>query len=421
MIRTELRLKNENFANPTLIQLQEEFQNNQTKWVLTANIEQVEGAEKLVLTTKEGYIFYITETKTEYKGKDKVVDTSSLGNKEALKLEVVGDTSNGKLVKITDLSGQNYYEIEYQIDSQDGEWLPIKSGETVEVGYSGTIHARLTYDPNKGTVVSLSIEASNPSITAKNTDTSNLVRKTNTVFSDLFDITWGSDGTGSIEYSISGNLNFKNTNFSSTEITNLSELEIGNYTVTCKIISPSKKEASATKDVKVTKLAPTSVINASNSNVSANAIYSEYDLAYFRDLVNGGQFAINGKVMNDIDLSKVCSETVGNWTPIGEYNSTSSVDGGARNAKIYYDGIFDGMNNKIENLYINDTSLRRQGLFSIAKSNSIIKNVEVFGNIIAANAARSNWWNNTWNNKQLYKQCKYNSDKWIIIRYYKRN
>ena len=232
-------------------------------------------------------------------------------------------------------------------------------------------------------MVSLSIEATEPTVIAKDTDMSQVVRKTQIPLVDLFEITWGSDGTGTVEYSIAGNLNFQNTRFSSTEISNVSELEIGNYEVTCKVTSPSNKVQTAIKqNVKVTRLANTTVTNASNSQVAANAIYSEYDLAYFRDLVNGGQFALNAKLMNDINLVKVCSVDKGSWIPIGVYNSNSTL-ASTLDTQIYYNGIFDGNNHTISNLYINNTALYRQGLFSVLRAEGIVKNIRITGDINA--------------------------------------
>ena len=369
LIRNELRLENENYEPPSLAQMKDEFDKNQTNWVAETEIKQVDGIETLELKTKEGYIFHITMTGTKYKGKGEIVDTSALERKDALKLEIVGDGSNGgKLVQITDLSGVDYYTIEYQIGSKEGNWQTIKSGEKVEVGVGLTIYARLSYETNKGVIVKLSIDASAPTVETKNTDTSQLVRKTQMPLADLFEITWASDGTGEIEYQVTGNLNFKNTDFNSTQINDLAELEIGNYTVTCKVTSPSNKTATATKqNVKVTKLASTSVTNASNNNVTANAIYSEYDFAYFRDLVNGGQNTINGKWMNDINLANVCSASIGNWEAIRTYQ-----------------GILDGDNKRIDHVYIQSSSTE-QGIFGYIE-NATIKNVALgTGNITGAN------------------------------------
>ena len=402
LIKQELRLQKEDYSPPSLVELQTEFgSDRQANWVESAVIQEVEEKDQVVLKTKEGYIFYITETKTEYKGKGEVKDTSALTRENVLTLEEVGDGTKGRLVKITAnlKPEEDYYEIEYNINSEDGEWTKIKNGETVDVPYSSTIYARLIYVTNKGTIYRLEVGASDPKIVAKTTDTNNIIRKINEPLSELFEITWGSDGTGNIEYNILGNLNFKNTSFTSTEINNLAQLEIGIYNVTCKITSPSNKTATAQKSVKITKLAETTVTNANNDAVSAFAIYSEYDLAYFRDLVNGGQFTINGQLKNDIDLSNVCSASVGNWIPIGEFKTNVGLTDGSVNAEVYFNGIFDGMNNKIEKIYINSSTLYRQGLFSIIRGQGLVKNLEVSGSITAYQTAARYLWNKQRSNK----------------------
>lgn len=338
----------------------------------------------------------------EYKGKYEERDTSALEKNAVLEMKITQTTQKGKLVQITDLSGVDYYKIEYQINSIEGEWKEIKSGATVEVEYGAKINARLVYGTNKGIIHSLVIESIEPIVKANTTDTNNIVRKTQIPFANLFDITWGSDGTGTIEYSISGNLGFRNVSFNSETVNDLSELEIGTYIITCKITSPLSKVATDKKEVKVTKLANTTVTNTNNNNVIAYAIYSEYDLAYFRDLVNKGEFAINAKLMNDINLSNVCSSTFGSWSPIGEYTPIDQLDG-VEEAKIYYDGIFDGKNYKIENLYIRNAGLRRRGLFSIVKSNAIIKNIELFGSVEGTRTIGRNCWNFFRDNNKLHK------------------
>ena len=308
LIRNELRLEKENYLPPTIAEMKEEFDSNQTDWVASTEIKTIDGIETLELITKEGYIFHITETKTEYKGKGELPD------------------------------------------------------ETAEL-----------------------------TVIAKDIDISQIARKTQMPLTDLFEITWERDGIGTVEYSVSGNLNLNNTTFTSTDINNLSELEIGSYTITCKVTSPSRKQATATKEnVKVTKLANTTVNNASNNEVEASAIYSEYDLAYFRDLVNGGQFTLNGKLMNDINLSNVCSTSVGSWMPIGEYNSTSGLS--ITEVKTYYNGIFEGGNHRIENLYVNNTNLYRQGVFSILNTNAVVKGIDVSGMINAKQTLGRNLW-----------------------------
>ena len=93
-------------------------------------------------------------------------------------------------------------------------------------------------------------------------------------------------------------------------------------------------------------------------------IYNSNDLVRFRNAVNAGDnFA--GKtvyVMADIDMSDVCSETIGSWEPIG-----ITSDGFA--------GTFDGNYHTISNLYINSNEHVNTGLFANAASTSVIKNI----------------------------------------------
>lgn len=296
LIRNELRLQKENYEPPTMIEMKKEFDNNQKDWVATTEIKQIDNTEILELKTKEGYIFHITETGSEYKGK--------------------GD-------------------------------LPT---ETTELA-----------------------------VTAKDTDTSQIVRKKQMLLADLFEITWGNDGIGTVEYSVTGNLNFQNKTFASTDISNLSELEIGNYIVTCKVTSPQNKIVTATKEnVKVIQLASTTITNANNNEIEANAIYSEYDLAYFRDLVNGGQSNINAKVMNDIPLNIVSATENGGWLPIGYFDGVSHWTGP------YFAGTFDGNEHTITISSIanmTSTSKHREGgLFGMIIGGRVEK-LTIDGNI----------------------------------------
>lgn len=90
-------------------------------------------------------------------------------------------------------------------------------------------------------------------------------------------------------------------------------------------------------------------------------IYDADDLAVFRDAVNAGD-NYSGKtvyLMNDIDMSTVCSSTLGSWTPIGTEET-------------YFTGTFDGQNHKIDNIYIN-TSNMYKGLFRV--NDGTIKNI----------------------------------------------
>lgn len=124
-------------------------------------------------------------------------------------------------------------------------------------------------------------------------------------------------------------------------------------------------------------------------------IYTAKGLAAFRDLVNGSAnstatywgfendttngdsddgvtfgtsyLGINGKLMNDIDLS-VLGETT-NWIPIGRFYQ-----------KAYeYSGTFNGNGHKISGLYINSSS--QSALFGYVASSGVVYNLGVSGNV----------------------------------------
>lgn len=89
-------------------------------------------------------------------------------------------------------------------------------------------------------------------------------------------------------------------------------------------------------------------------------IYTAEDMVQFRNDVNVGQtycendIKIQVNLMNDIDLSEVCSSTLGTWVPVG---STTKP----------FKGIFNGNNHTISGLYINATTVY-QGLFGYGVS-----------------------------------------------------
>lgn len=89
------------------------------------------------------------------------------------------------------------------------------------------------------------------------------------------------------------------------------------------------------------------------------------DMAYIVDEL-GETFT--GKIVtlqNNINLSSICSEELGNWDPIG--NETTK-----------FSGTFDGNNKRIEGLYIN-TFNNNQGLFGVNTGD--IKNLSISGNV----------------------------------------
>ncbi len=112
-------------------------------------------------------------------------------------------------------------------------------------------------------------------------------------------------------------------------------------------------------------------------NDTTYEIYSGQGLKAFADLVNGVEnttavtsggitfstttkLDINGKLMNNVDLSSVCyySEVASsNWTPIGNYISDTE------NSTHKYSGDFDGNGKEVRNIYINSENSNYQGLF----------------------------------------------------------
>ena len=130
---------------------------------------------------------------------------------------------------------------------------------------------------------------------------------------------------------------------------------------------------------------PTLKANAEIGGTANNPykIFTATQLAAFRDIVNGedGQAAnpnAHAKLMNDINLSSVCSKAKGNWNPIG-------------NIRRPYSGTFDGNGHKIENLYINttDSGAYNQGLFGYlgtsGDNKGTVQNLTVSGSVSGKN------------------------------------
>ena len=109
----------------------------------------------------------------------------------------------------------------------------------------------------------------------------------------------------------------------------------------------------------------TNTVNVKNENVITTA----KDLKKLATLVNSGE-TFEGKTITqveDIDLSTVCGNGVGNWEPIG-YN-------GQR-----FNGTYDGNRKEITNLYMNVTE-KVAGLFGVLGYKGMIKNIIVYGEI----------------------------------------
>ena len=98
------------------------------------------------------------------------------------------------------------------------------------------------------------------------------------------------------------------------------------------------------------------------------------DLKAFANIVNGTNGATKNTgacaiLTGDIDLSTVCSENKGSWTPIGT------------NLKNFI-GTFNGDNHTIKGLYIKNT-LTYQGLFGGIGPGGTVQNLTVFGEVTA--------------------------------------
>ena len=108
-------------------------------------------------------------------------------------------------------------------------------------------------------------------------------------------------------------------------------------------------------------------------------IYNADQLYWFAARVNGGDNAINGKLMADIVVNENVLTADGElngdgsnfrvWTLIGYYNSYADY--------AEYNGTFDGNGKVVSGLYINDTSESCIGLFGYVGSGGVVKNVGV--------------------------------------------
>ena len=122
------------------------------------------------------------------------------------------------------------------------------------------------------------------------------------------------------------------------------------------------------------------------SSESPFLINTAEELKWYASYVNGesGDNVVHNtacaQLVKDIDLSTVCGEDKGNWTPIAKYGVYKS---GGKN----FDGVFDGNGHTISNLYINDKNGSNFGLFgyiypTIQKTsvkNLKMRNVQIVG------------------------------------------
>ncbi len=109
----------------------------------------------------------------------------------------------------------------------------------------------------------------------------------------------------------------------------------------------------------------TVIVNKLENTDTVTYIYDSQDMCEFRDSVNVGN-SYAGKtvyVMADIDMSDVCSSSIGSWKPIG--------------TTVYFSGTFDGNYHTIENLYMDTNEYLFLGLFTGIAPTAIIKNLSL--------------------------------------------
>ena len=108
-------------------------------------------------------------------------------------------------------------------------------------------------------------------------------------------------------------------------------------------------------------------------------ISNAQDMVKFRDTVNAGK-NFSGKyveLLNNIDMSTVCSSTVGSWVPIGAVGTA-------------FAGTFNGNYYNLQNLYINTNAYLYLGLFASLPASAIIENLGVTNCYIYGNNSNTN-------------------------------
>ena len=113
-------------------------------------------------------------------------------------------------------------------------------------------------------------------------------------------------------------------------------------------------------------------MNGTGTTEEPYLISTAEELAAFRDYVNLGYTAICAKLMNDIDLSTVCGESIGSWEPI------------ASGYKLEYRGTFNGNRHAIKSLYFKKDNYGTEGplgLFGNLYKPGIVENLHVNGAI----------------------------------------
>lgn len=135
----------------------------------------------------------------------------------------------------------------------------------------------------------------------------------------------------------------------------------------------------------------------SGTSASPYEISRAEQLAYFAELVNGGQTSLCATLTADIDLSSVCGVGIGNWTPIGTYTSGSDSKP--------FTGAFDGGGCIVSGLYFSGGSSYR-GLFGYVGSGGTVQNLTVEGDFTGGNYSGGVV---GYNNGGTVQNCTYNA------------
>lgn len=150
---------------------------------------------------------------------------------------------------------------------------------------------------------------------------------------------------------------------------NIPELENGKYTIEQEILENGIYTVIA-KDAEGKYNIASITVNDISEDMN---IENAQQLLVFRDRVNAGA-TFKGKtitVINNLDLSSVCGQSIGTWIPIG--NNTTS-----------FSGMFEGNKHTIDNLYINSNLYQYVGLFGKTINSTIIQNI-ILDNIEISN------------------------------------
>lgn len=106
-------------------------------------------------------------------------------------------------------------------------------------------------------------------------------------------------------------------------------------------------------------------------------INNKNDLLYFSAAVNNGATKLNARMTNDIDLEYELDD-FNNWNPIGSYSTHSTHHGMDEvfTDTTSYEGIFDGADHSISNLYISSNPCNyKNAVLFLSIKNATVKNL----------------------------------------------